>query len=376
MTDNVDNPQDDELSHGTVGRLRNMSVSAANKVINLNPQLGMWKATGTAIAHAPNLKDLRSPVVGGENIVFDEDGHSARVAHAEDLKQDYLVRTQTQQVRKNTNTSISPSEPRTSTDKNARSELNGAQSPAYDPQTHDLEKHKVPWSVAAKHGFQAAWKFISTPTGFLITIYGLNVVAWGAMLFFLILKAAPAMNHPDNGDADSSPRKIWLEIDSQILNALFCLTAFGLAPWRFRDLWWCACWRAGWGGENGHIALKKLAKRNDDWFRMGARHGEEHLEDARPTFTGKHAPPTAPWKLDFVVWLIVFNTLFQVGMAYMMWHYNRIDRPTWGAGLFIGLGCGVSMIAGVMSWWEGRKIKIIEGPKVLVESKEEEEEGV
>lgn len=58
------------------------------------------------------------------------------------------------------------------------------------------------------------------------------------MLFFLLLKAAPAMNHPDGGDADSSPRKIWIEIDSQILNALFCVTGFGLAPWRFRDLYW------------------------------------------------------------------------------------------------------------------------------------------
>lgn len=372
MADNVDPPSDDGPSQGTVGRLRNMSVSAASKVVNLNPQLGMWKATGTAIAHAPNLKDLRSPVIGGENIVFDENGHSARVAHADDLKQDFLVRTKTQQERKDTKSSISRSESSQSNEKNALPEVVKTQSSTYQPPVQEVEHVKVPWTTAAKHGLTAARKFILTPTGFLITIYGLNVVAWGAMLFFLILKAAPAMNHPDNGDADSSPRKIWLEIDSQILNALFCLTAFGLAPWRFRDLWWCACWRAGWGPENGHAALKKLAKRNDDWFRMGARHGEEHLEDVRLTFTGKHAPPTSPWKLDFVVWLIVFNTLFQVGMAFMMWHYNRIDRPTWGAGLFIGLGCGVSMIAGVMSWWEGRKIKIIEGPKVLAKSQEDE----
>ena len=118
--------------------------------------------------------------------------------------------------------------------------------------------------------------------------------------------------------------------------------------------------------------MRKLAKRNNDWFRMGARHGEEHLEDARVTFTGKHATPTKPWKLDAVVWLMVWNTLLQVGMAFMMWHYNRIDRPTWGSGLFIGLGCAVSMFAGLMSWWEGRKVKKIEGPRV-VEVKESAE---
>ena len=57
------------------------------------------------------------------------------------------------------------------------------------------------------------------------------------MLFFLLLNAAPAMCHPSCND-DYSSRKIWLEIDSQILNALFCVTGFGLAPWRFRDFYW------------------------------------------------------------------------------------------------------------------------------------------
>jgi hypothetical protein len=46
-----------------------------------------------------------------------------------------------------------------------------------------------------------------------MTVYGLNVVAWGAMLFFLLLGAASAMNHPSK-DAINSPRKIWIEIDS------------------------------------------------------------------------------------------------------------------------------------------------------------------
>jgi len=83
--------------------------------------------------------------------------------------------------------------------------------------------------------------------------------------------------------------------------------------------------------------------------------------------TGKRAPPTTTWKLDFVVWMMVLNSLFQVGMAFFMWHFNRIDRPSWGVGVFIGLGCAVSMFAGIMTWWEGRKVKKIEGPKMKVE---------
>jgi len=58
------------------------------------------------------------------------------------------------------------------------------------------------------------------------------------MLFFLLLKAAPAMCHVRGTqmydcENDYSQNKIWLKILSQILNALFCATSFGLAPWRF-----------------------------------------------------------------------------------------------------------------------------------------------
>jgi hypothetical protein len=340
---------EDGALRSAIGRIRRTSVSVTDQLLNSNPQLGMWRATGTAIAHAPNLTDLRTLETGGEKIIFDKDGHSARGPEADEGKEEFAERMQWIQSR----STISPSS----------SEAVGAASMTIDAEEYGRvvpAKEKVSWSVAIKHGSAAAAKFILTPTGCLMTVYGLNVVAWGAMLFFLLLHAAPAMNHPDNGDADSSPRKIWLEIDSQILNALFCLTAFGLAPWRFRDA----------GPENGHGALKKLAKRNNDWFRMGGRHGEEHLESARVTFTGRHAPPTKSWKLDLMVWLTAFNTFFQVGMAFFMWHWNRIDRPGWGTGTFIGLGCGVSLAAGVLAWWEGRKIKLIEGPKVLAPPKE------
>ena len=35
----------------------------------------------------------------------------------------------------------------------------------------------------------AYWNYVRTPLGFLITIYGLNVVAWGGMLFLLLCNA-------------------------------------------------------------------------------------------------------------------------------------------------------------------------------------------
>lgn len=187
------------------------------------------------------------------------------------------------------------------------------------------------------------------------------------MLFFLLLKAAPAMCNPSCDD-DYSPREIWLEIDSQILNALFCVTGFGLAPWRFRDYYWMVR-SVHWHDQN---AMRRLFNQNKAWFRPPAwfqeNEGQRGDGAEKQTFTGETAPPTSMWKLAFTVWMMVLNTVFQVVLCYYMWHYNRFDRPTWATGTFIALGCGVAMLAGLMSWWEGRKVKKIEGPEVKVES--------
>lgn len=312
----------------------------------------MWGATGNAIAQAPNLTDLRSPVVGGDNIVFDANGHSAREAPPQELQQLYLSRTATIQDRR-------ASKPLAAVETNGEAASNAS----LEDLDH-LSKVKVPWNVAALHGLKAFWKFFITPTGFLMTIYGLNVVAWGAMLFFLELHAAPAMDHPDDGDHCGSPRRIWLEIDSQILNALFCISAWGLAPWRFRDFYWLCQWRLA-KKETSRRAIHKLLAKNDSWFRLRESDMNEEELQQRLTFTGATAPPTKTWKMDFVVLMFVLNSLLQVGMAFFMWHWHYCERPGWGTGTFIGLGCAVSLFAGIMCWWEGRKIKKIEGPKVL-----------
>jgi hypothetical protein len=146
---------------------------------------------------------------------------------------------------------------RTRMDGTARTPVQRSQT--FAEQAASDEKHG--WAETTRHGFTAAWKFVTTPTGFLMTVYGLNVVAWGAMLFFLLLGAAPAMNHPSK-DAINSPRKIWIEIDSQILNALFCVTGFGLAPWRFRDLYWLIKARRF----KNSYATKRLNEQNRSWF--------------------------------------------------------------------------------------------------------------
>lgn len=281
-------------------------------------QPGMWAATGTAIAHAPTLTELREPVAGGENVEFNEHGHSAQTVTTDEKGAPMLPTTLSR-----LDTILEAEGSRGEREK--RPTLERQQTLLEKP--HSDEKHT--WTRTLLNGFKAFYKLASTPTGFLMTLYGLHIVAWGAMLFFLLLDAAPAMDHP-NKDSNESPMKIWLEIDSQILNALFCVTGFGLAPWRFRDLWWLYQARL----KHNRNAMERLEEQNRAWFRPptwfenedvekgNGGNGEDDVEEEmkkRVTFTGEVAPPTRIWKL-----------------------------------------------AGVMMWWEGRKVKKIEGPMVVV----------
>ncbi|KAF2626780.1 hypothetical protein BU25DRAFT_491721 [Macroventuria anomochaeta] len=352
----------DKQEKGIVGRARGMSLS----LLNATPQLGMWQATGTAIAQAPNLTELREPESGGSNIAFDAHGHSTRIAKPDDDGELTLVKTQTKTLSSSVKEAVVPEE--ADVEPGRQSHKHHGFHCRQSLKEKYASSHKEPWGPTIKNGLKAFWIFFLTPSGFLITIYGLNIVAWGAMLFFLLLNAAPAMCHPSCND-DYSPRKIWLEICSQILNALFCVTGFGLAPWRFRDFYWMIR-IVHFHDQN---AMRRLFNQNKAWFRPPAWFTENESgrgdggEVEKQTFTGERAPPTAMWKLAFTVDMMVLNTLLQAVLCFFMWHYNRFDRPTWATGTFIALGCGVAMFAGIMSWWEGRKVKKIEGPEIKVE---------
>ena len=254
---------------------------------------------------------------------------------------------------------------------------------------------KHTWSQATLIGLRAFWKFTITPLGFFIVLYGLNVVAWGGMLFLLLINAAPAMCYPAylHGQKAcndlASPRRIWIETDSQILNALFCVTGFGLAPWRFRDLYYLLQYRV----RGKKDALRRLAGINRSWFRLEGSQdlpptkvvrdekGEELSPEYRngkfddvlplplkqapdPPLTGVRAPPTKLCKLDYVIWAYVANTALQGVLSGFMWGYDRYQRPSWSTGLFVALACIVAAMGGLMAFMEGKRVKKVEGVPV------------
>ena len=196
------------------------------------------------------------------------------------------------------------------------------------------------------------------------------------------------MCYPSCNDINS-PRRKWIEWDSQILNALFCVTGFGLAPWRFRDLYFLVQYRL-WGDPKG---LRRLAGVHRGWFRL---QGSETLPaDLGPQnvsqrmgsvdsisvpypetkisdcpLTGVRAPPSRVWKLDLVIWLMVWNTFFQVCLSAFMWGMSRYNRPSWATGLFVGLACVVAAVGGYIMFLEGKAVKSIEGVPVTQEDLE------
>lgn len=248
---------------------------------------------------------------------------------------------------------------------------------------------KHTWGEATLIGLKAFWRFTLTPLGFLIVIYGLNVVAWGGMLFLLLIGGGKQfMCYPpgSHGQKDcnniNSPRRIWIEIDSQILNALFCVTGFGLIPWRFRDLYYLLQFRL----RGRTDALRRLGGIHRSWFRLPGSHDlpPEPLEFLPtpesnpaiplpvikipdPPLTGIRAPETKLWKLDYVIWAYVLNTFLQAVLSGFMWALNRYNRPSWSTGLFVALACMVAGLGGLMAFQEGKRIKAVEGIPVKEE---------
>ncbi|KAJ8115817.1 hypothetical protein OPT61_g2620 [Boeremia exigua] len=379
--------------------------SASLKLMEADPPPGMWAATGSAASKAPSLVDIRTGSFGSEG--WDDhrqrehrrgsQGSSERPTNTRKGSsgklgiepfpalteerpsfetRDRVPNHDGQDDVKNIGAAI---EPRTShfTDKSDESALRQPLRSSGQYANGYIPPPKLPWTQSFMIGLKGFWKWFLTIPGFLITVYGLNVVAWGGMLFLLLCNAAPAMCTPTCDDINS-PRRVWVEIDSQILNALFCVTGFGLAPWRFRDLYWWAHWRLG-SSEKKLIGIRRLAGIHRGWFRLP---GSEQLpEDADatkvhaldpavpipsskipdPPPTGFRASPTISWKMDFVLWMNASNTFFQVVLCFYMWHYNRIERPSWATGLFVALGCIVAGVAGIMIAVEGKRIKKVEG---------------
>ncbi|KAI2630460.1 hypothetical protein GGS21DRAFT_202129 [Xylaria nigripes] len=242
---------------------------------------------------------------------------------------------------------------------------------------------KYPMKEQIQVSLVAFWDFYNTGFGFFFTIHVLLVLGWGTMLFLLLLRAVPKMcwvNGKYNCGDINSQRRIWMEIDSQVLTALFSATGFGLAPWRIRDLYLLLKYRL----HKDHKALRRLAGVHRDWLRLEGSDllpptlGPKNIEETTspynvdsvpypletipdPPLTGVRAPPTRLWKMDFIAWFNIWYIIFQGFLSGFMWALSRYNRPTWIMALFLALTIITSSSAGVMEFKQVMNVKAIEG---------------
>lgn len=421
---------------------KSRTSSLLQSMLESSPPLGAWQAIGEDTAKGPTIPDIRRGGYSAEG--WSHEGQLEQRNHKpHDIHRRRLSRASSSQDGR----SISQTTPATPNPRAVVEETTEPGLPAEkrDVEYLDLSKEDGPlvaprppvgpneegeypngyrfpkkhtWSQSCAIYGRAFWKFFLTVKGFLLTIYGLNVVAWGAMIFFLLIPGAtPAMckSYPDCDDKRYSARQLWIEYCSQILTALFCVTAFGLLPWRLRDFYYMIKYQAF----GDYSALRKLAGFYRGWYRLPGseklpellgppqepadlqakslfslkqwhKQAQEHdaekfdvIDDeitalnANPAvplpvwsmppapLTGIRARPTKFKALAWIIWMYIWNTLFQVGLCVVMWGYNRFERNTGYftalTALFIVLGCGTGIVAGIITGREGKAVKGIEG---------------
>ncbi len=406
-------PRDESGASTLAGRLR----SASKIFEESSVPKGMWDATATIASSVPSIRQIRRGSFGSE-------GWSAEGQLEERERRSSIARRRSSQTGRESSLGPTLSGPRSPGSGPHRDLLPDVLDEKDEPKTDQIpnivDSHqnatltpiattsasspqprmspfdngyhfppKHTWTESTMIFLRGFWNYTTTWLGFLVVIYGLNVVAWGGMIFLLLCNAAPAMCTPDCNDINS-PRRKWIEYDAQILTALFCVTGFGLIPWRFRDLFYLLKYRLN----KDRLALRRLAGVHRDWFRLeGSQNipvqlGPENIElessnlpegsvpyplksIPNAPLTGVRSPPTPIWKLDYVIWMFVWNTFLQAVLSGIMWGLNRYNRPSWATGLFVALACIVAACGGIMIFMEGKKVKSVEG--IPVSEKDQEQ---
>ncbi|MQL94708.1 hypothetical protein Taro_027367 [Colocasia esculenta] len=141
------------------------------------------------------------------------------------------------------------------------------------------------------------------------------LAAVAACLVLMLLLLSGGLNH---SIPESSRRKKWLEIDNQILNALFTIMCLYEHPRLVHYLVLLVRW-----------SEKDVAELRRVYSRKGV---------ARPGERGHIA---------FVIALLHMTCLSQYALCGLYWGYTRFDRPDIGENLCLAVGVAAPVIAGV-----------------------------
>ncbi|CUA70390.1 hypothetical protein RSOLAG22IIIB_00750 [Rhizoctonia solani] len=214
------------------------------------------------------------------------------------------------------------------------------------------------------------WGYITTPMGFVSFVYGFLCAFWGAAIVIFLAKIINLHNEDRQG--------FWVEISSQIENALFTVTGVGLIPWRVIDTYRIA---KIWHYRQVTRRLRRKAKLpalidgndlpdpvyNPNYVHVLSDRQQEDLHYQQQKFMASqtwyrpHETETHkafPIKTALFICLYIdFNSVFQCMLCGCMWSMNRFERPAWTTGTLIPASflCGIA--AGVLIWRGGNQTK-------------------
>jgi hypothetical protein len=207
-----------------------------------------------------------------------------------------------------------------------------------------------------------------------LTIFNLSllfiIIVSGAILFMVMVGMIQIQ--------DPNEKANWFEINAQILNACFTITAVMTQPIRFKLLTWTVKWyRAEMGEEKvkyanqigkempdiildrgikkGSVAVDSTAShdRPDSTVEMTA-----HREDLEsPTATFKSYTPT--WKWFMILALLNGQCIFQYPITVVQWMYigRATERPAVVIAVFLPLSFLCGAIGGIWPSLLGRDRK-------------------
>lgn len=234
------------------------------------------------------------------------------------------------------------------------------------------------------------WGYIKTPMGFFAFVYGFLCAFWGAAIVLFLAKIIN-LHNKDRQD-------FWVEISSQVTNALFTVTGVGLIPWRVIDTYRIA---KIWHYRQVTRRLRRNAKLpalidgndlpdpiyNPNYVHVLSErqqadlHYQQQKFMASQTWYRPHETETHkafPIKTALFICLYTdFNSVFQCMLCGCMWGLNRFQRPAWTTGSLIPASflCGIA--AGVLIWRGGNQTKKVkEVEERLREALDMESQGI
>jgi len=220
---------------------------------------------------------------------------------------------------------------------------------------------------------KGVWSFLKTPLGILTGIYGFLVVFWGAAIVIFLIKIINFHN--------ANTRGFWIEVSSQVENALFTVIGIGLIPSRCLDTYrvykiWM--YKRRTRRLRKKAGLPELFDEDDlpdpvydpNYVHVLTEAEEKDLHRQQVKFQhhqtwyrahGTETHRAFPINTALLICCLNDgNSIFQIMLCGTMWGLNRFQRPAWSTGCLIPASFLCGILSAVSIFRGGNKTKRVE----------------